>query len=152
MQWFNKTAQGFNPGSVGKGKCLESGTNPLRRCNTDRAHRSNSSPISYEQTLSRTRTRTMCLTSGTRIWGRLEESRYEYREYACRAPLFLLRPLIPNYGGQAGRIARAAYPGLRLWAVLLNHFMVKDSQCECVPNLDRFDPPDPKKPLPITHF
>jgi hypothetical protein len=36
-------------------------------CNTDRAHRSNSSPINYEQTLSRTRTttrtRTMCLTS-----------------------------------------------------------------------------------------
>ncbi len=101
MQWFKKTAQGFNPGSVGKGKCPE---------------------------------------SGTRICGRIEESKYEYRGHVCRAPLFLLRPLIPNYGGQAGRIGRAAYPGLKPWAVLLDHFIVKDSHGEWEPNSDRFDP------------
>jgi hypothetical protein len=69
MKWSNRTAQGFSPGKATNRLRPESISNPQSGCNTDRAHRSNSNPISYEQTLSRTRTttrtRTMCLTRAT---------------------------------------------------------------------------------------
>ena len=87
MKLFKKTAQGFNPGLVGNGKCPE---------------------------------------SGTRIWDRFVDSKTRIPGHAYRAPLFLLCSLIPNYGGQAGRILRRVYPGLKPWAVLLDHFMVKE--------------------------
>jgi hypothetical protein len=62
--------------------------------------------------------------SGTRIWDWLAESKYEYQEHARRAPL-------------SGHIQRGhAYSGLKPWAVLSDHFMVKSSH-ECRPTRTR---------------
>jgi hypothetical protein len=87
MKWFERIAQGFNPGLVGRSECPE---------------------------------------SGTRIWDWLVESTYESQKYACRTPL-------------SGRISRRAYPGLKPWAVLSDHFMVKKAFLNATP-LVQVDP------------
>ena len=50
---------------------------------------------------------------------------HEQPKDAPRPPLFLLRPALPNYGAQAGRIWGDADPGLKPWAVLYSRLAAK---------------------------
>ena len=76
-----------------------------------------------------------CPEDGARDSERFVGSKRECRKHVPRAPLFLLRPDLPaNYGGQAGGYCGSEYPGLKPWAVLLDHFVAKKFPLRMDPN------------------
>jgi len=71
MKWSDRIAQGSNPGFDGEKRALKAPPTPHLRGAIRTEHiETIPTPQSNQQTLSRTRTRTMCLRSGTRPYAR----------------------------------------------------------------------------------
>jgi hypothetical protein len=120
--------------------CLTSIPNPLRGCNSDLAQYSNTPTLHHSawpdsRTRTTTRTRTKRLVSGDRMC--VVESRLDVtndatvwdgragRNGLTLSPLFLLRPTFPELRRTGRAVFGLVHPGLKPWAILLDHFMVK---------------------------